>query len=384
MNQASVVEAPEVLGVHKRASSYGIILAGVTAIIVYGSLYPFDFTPGHRSAGALQALLSTWRSLYGWGDVLVNIMLYAPFGFFLVRALPRGTGLTRIVLAGLAGLTLCTSIELVQYYDRGRDTSMSDVYANTAGALAGAAAGVLTIHYSRRNARLERHPFSALLLLCWLGNRLYPQMAAASLRSTALSVEDFYRNIANWLAVAVLLEAIFGVAASRRALPWMVAVTLAMRVFVVERVFSPNELAGGIVAVLVWVLLLSRVRIRAAVVAALFTVSLVAQALEPFTFNAVARSFGWIPFRGFLESSFENGVPVFFEKSFTYGGFVWLGIRAGLPPGVMAAWGGVMVLGLRLVQVYLPGRSAEITDAIMLLLLAAGLKLMGEDPAGSA
>jgi hypothetical protein len=28
----------------------------------------------------------------------------------------------------------------------------------------------------------------------------------------------------------------------------------------------------------------------------------------------------------------------------------------------------------------LPGRSAEITDAIMLLLLAAGLRLIGEDP----
>ncbi len=45
----------------------------------------------------------------------------------------------------------------------------------------------------------------------------------------------------------------------------------------------------------------------------------------------------------------------------------------------MAAGGGGLVLGLRLIQVYLPGRSAEITDAIMLLLLAAGLKLMGEE-----
>ncbi len=143
MNQGSLVEAPEVLDVHKRASSYAVILAAVTAIIVYGSLYPFDFAHGHKSVGPLRSLLSTWRSLYGWGDVLVNVLLYAPLGFFLVRALPRGTGFARLLLAGLAGLTLCTSIEIAQYYDRGRDTSMSDVYANTAGALAGAAAGVL-------------------------------------------------------------------------------------------------------------------------------------------------------------------------------------------------------------------------------------------------
>src|SRR5580692_9823958 len=122
MNQGSLVEAP---AEQKRASSYTIILAGVTAIIVYGSLYPFEFTGGPSSAGPLQVLLSTWRSLYGWGDVLVNAVLYMPFGFFLVRALPRGGGFARLLLAGLAGLTLCTSIEIAQFYDHGRDTSMS-------------------------------------------------------------------------------------------------------------------------------------------------------------------------------------------------------------------------------------------------------------------
>jgi hypothetical protein len=179
-----------------------------------------------------------------------------------------------------------------------------------------------------------------------------------------------------------LLEALFGAAMSRRTLPWMFAVTLAVRIFIVDGVFAPLELAGGVIAVLVWSLLLWRVRVRAPVVAALFTLSLVAQALEPFTFSAAARPFGWIPFRSFLESSFENGVPVFFEKSFTYGGFVWLWVRAGIPSGVTAGVGGAVVLCLRLIQMYLPGRSAEITDAIMLLLLAAGLKLMGEDPTG--
>jgi hypothetical protein len=33
------------------------------------------------------------------------------------------------------------------------------------------------------------------------------------------------------------------------------------------------------------------------------------------------------------------------------------------------------VLGLRLVQVYLPGRSAEITDAMLVLMFAGTMKL---------
>ena len=160
--------------------------------------------------------------------------------------------------------------------------------------------------------------------------------APSAFQSTSVSADDLYRNIASWLAVAVLLEAILGVSVSRRALLMAVGRHAgAAGCLLWEECSLPlePELAGGIAAVLVWILVLSRVRLRAAVVAVLFTASLVAQALEPFTFSAAARPFGWIPFRSFLESSFENGVPVFFEKSFTYGGFIWLGIRAGIPAG---------------------------------------------------
>ncbi len=237
----------------------------------------------------------------------------------------------------------------------------------------------LAAHNARRYSRFQRHPFSTLLLLCWLGNRLYPLAAAVRLQSVSVSLEDLCRNIANWLAVAVLLEAIFGIYVSRRALPWIFAAVLAVRMSIIGSVFSPVELAGGIIGVLVWILLLSGLRLRAAVVAALFTASLAAQALEPFTFSAVPRHFGMIPFQSFLEYSPESGLPVFLDKSFTYGGFVWLWMRAGIPSGVAAVSGGALVLCLRLIQVYLPGRSAEITDAIMVLLLAGCLRLMGED-----
>ncbi len=128
MNQASPSEACEL---RKRTPSYAVMLVGITVLIVYGSLYPFDFAAAPNRIGPLQALLSTWRSLYGWGDVLGNVLLYVPVGFCVVAALPRRAGFTRVLLGGLAGLTLCTSIEIAQYYDRGRDTSMSDVYSNT-------------------------------------------------------------------------------------------------------------------------------------------------------------------------------------------------------------------------------------------------------------
>jgi VanZ family protein len=294
-----------------------------------------------------------------------------------------------VLLAALGGFALCAGLEVAQVHDRNRDPSMSDVYANTAGAFAGAVGGLIALHGARRNARFERHPFSSLLLLCWLASRWFPYLPSfriqnykAALRPlvriSAMPLDDLFRNFANWLAVAVLLEAVFGNARSRWVLPCLVAATVMARVVIVGTVLSPAEVAGGAAAALIW-LWLSRLKSRAIVVAAVFTGSAITQALEPFKFDRVARPFGLIPFRSFM-ISIENVVQVFFEKAFTYGTLVWLWIRAGIPFWAAVTLGGLLELLLRLIQVYLPGRSAEITDMIMVLLLAAGLKLMGEDP----
>jgi VanZ family protein len=371
-------------------SRYALILAGVTIFIVYASLYPFDFSPQTSTLDAIKDVLSTWRSVDGWGHVVSNALLYLPFGFCLVRARSSGSGFTRVLLGGFAGFLLCACIETAQVHDRTRDPSMSDVYANTAGAFAGAAAGVAAVQSARRNGRFERHPFSSLLLLCWIGNRLFPYQPSFSVHKyreaikplaavSAIPLDDLFRNFANWLAVAVLLEAVFGTARSRWILASLAAATLAARIGVVDAVLSPAEVAGAAAAVLIWATWLPRFRGRAAAVAILFTGSAIMQALEPFKFLAVARPFGLVPFQSFM-NSIQDGVPVFFGKAFTYGTLVWLGIRVGIPYGWAVALGAVLELLLHLTQVYLPGRSAEITDVVMLLLLAAGLKLMGEDP----
>ena len=59
-------------------------------------------------------------------------------------------------------------------------------------------------------------------------------------------------------------------------------------------------------------------------------------------------------------------------------------VRAGCSLTIAAGLGGGLVLSLRLSQVFLPGRSSEITDAIMVLMFAAAIKLMGEDPTRDA
>jgi hypothetical protein len=127
---------------------------------------------------------------------------------------------------------------------------------------------------------------------------------------------------------------------------------------------------------LLWITWLSRVRYGRALIAGLFIVNVVLQGLEPFYFLPVPRRFGWIPFRSLMQGSIETAVVSFLDKVFTYGSLVWLLTRLGVSWGRATVPGASLVFAIRLVQVYLPGRSAEITDVVMLLIVAGIMRLI--------
>jgi VanZ family protein len=374
---------------------YAMIAAGVLAIIIFGSLFPFDFYANPNPAGPLAALIATYGIAGGRGDLIANILLYIPLGFFSVLALSTRPRFKHVLLVIFAGWMLSTAIELTQFYDRGRVSSLSDVYANVAGTGLGAVAGVILHRKFRLPAigNTKQHPFVVLLLACWLGYRLFPYAPTIDLHKYWQAVKPLlfapslpglalYRHTVGWLAIALLFEALVGVARSRLVFILFIPAVLFSRILVVDITLSPAEVVGGIIAALAWVGLLSRLRIGVILITLMFVGTVIVQSLDPFHFSATAHPFGWIPFRSFMFGSIATNVSSFFEKAFTYGALTWLFVRAGCSLRTATLLGGSLVLCLRLEQVYLPGRSAEITDVFMLMILAAMMKLMSEDPSG--
>jgi VanZ family protein len=113
-------------------------LALYTALIVYGSWYPFY---GWRSLGLgpfdyLTDPLPQYLTLF---DVVTNVLGYMPFGALVVLALyPRRRGALAVVLAFAAGALLSGVMEAVQTYLPTRIASNLDLAANSLGALLGA------------------------------------------------------------------------------------------------------------------------------------------------------------------------------------------------------------------------------------------------------
>jgi hypothetical protein len=148
-----------------------LALIAIIGMIAYGSLYPLAFHWPVDAVGPLHTLLHGWDRIPGRGDFVSNILLYIPLGFIGTITVGRRVGLSQVALTLLMGFGLSFSVEILQYYDAGRDTEATDLYANMLGTAMGGAIGWFFGQDFRlplvREISANRVP--ALLLTAWLG-----------------------------------------------------------------------------------------------------------------------------------------------------------------------------------------------------------------------
>jgi len=368
----------------KLSRQYAIVTLAMALVIAYGSLYPFAFSLPLAGPGPVQALLATWARKPGRGDFLANVLLYAPLGFFAALTVTdRLRPTSRFLVPILLGAILSISMELVQYYDVGRDTSAPDVYANVLGSALGALPGMIFggfFHWPLMG-EITANRIPVLLVLAWAAYRLYPFVPTIDLHkywnalkpiilTPNFSGYDLFRHTAIWLTIFTLVSKIAATLRPSLLVPLFAAIVLSSKILIVSTTLSVAEVAGAVAAYLIWLAFHRRGRGYLAIVIVLFSATIVAQRLEPFQFTTHSVPFGWIPFRSFMQGSIDVDVLSFLEKFFLYGGLIWLLGEAGLSRRAAAGIVAATLLATSIAETYLPHRSAEITDALMAILIA--------------
>src|ERR1700676_4719121 len=99
-----------------RSSLYRLFLI-VVALIVYGSLYPWDFHSAQLAASPLWILLHSWPTQFDRftaRDTAINFVIYTPVGVLGLLALRQRFRTAFAVIATLLlGLFLASSIGLI-------------------------------------------------------------------------------------------------------------------------------------------------------------------------------------------------------------------------------------------------------------------------------
>jgi VanZ family protein len=363
------------------------VLATIVALILYVTLTPFDFS--FTSGNAVRHLIHAWPNRLGWAfarDAAINVGLFIPLGVAAcvtyARYWRRGTA----VAATLAhGAILSFGIEVLQYYEVARYSSLSDLVFNSMGTLIGAWLGLI---YQRRIEGIARTawkrgaPAGVLLAACWLTSQFYPFVPIlrsgqfsrgwARLISAPISWVEVAGSAAGWFVFALALRAIWG------KLPWawfaLCVLAVPARMVIWDRALTQSELAGAFLALALWLILSESYRPGVGWV--LMVAAVVLRELAPFDFGGAEHSFSWIPFGASMAAEHASGVAVLGRKAFEYGSLVWM-LQAGkfrpMVAGVLVAIG---LFGMEMMQTRMPGRLPEITDALIALLMGLVLKLL--------
>ncbi|HWE50022.1 MAG TPA: VanZ family protein, partial [Bryobacteraceae bacterium] len=202
------------------------LLAFIVLLILYGSLYPWEFEP-LRGTDPFTVLLHSWDlelNRFIIRDIGVNIVLYMPLGFVGCLVFRRrGRVALPVFLCALLGFLLSCSVELAQAFVPDRHTSLVDVATNVLGAIAGAVAAIACWRFVgpltlRAQARKRQDTSAVVLVGCFAASLLFPLFPisgrsalhtkiVAILHGPILNPVVLMSAISSWYAAGMMMRA---------------------------------------------------------------------------------------------------------------------------------------------------------------------------------
>lgn len=368
------------------------LLLLIAVLISYGSLYPFHFAADPHWRQEAIALFTAPQLHMSRGDLVGNVLLFAPYGFIAVLVSdanrPPRSPAGRLALLLVLGALLALGLQLAQLWVPSRVAALNDVLANLAGMLLGVAAALLARRFA---PALARHPIGhaastalphalvpGVLMLLWLSYQWFPLVPTLDLQNMINAVKPLLRapqidavralhtGLA-WLAFFALWE----LATPRRMPAPLLAATavfiVGAKLLITGSRISPSNVIGlGLaLACLPW----RHHRGALPALSIAMFVSLFASGLTPFAPLGQAQPFHWVPFFGMLEGSMGMNLLNLIEKGYFYGALIVLISARGGRPMAAALAVAVCLAMIEAVQMFLPDRTAESTDPILALIL---------------
>jgi VanZ family protein len=360
-----------------------LLLVGYLAFLLYGSLYPISsFRPPEESPWSLLFIPTRVSKT----DALTNVLVYMPFGFCLARAL-SGRGATFVAMLGAL---LSLGIEFFQAYLPGRVPSLFDWVLNVLGTYAGAriASRLALPSGIWKECFLPgvRARLGLIAVSTWMLAQLFPFVPSTDvdyLKDGLRPVWHFLRGEApiSWsettlyalsvLSLALVLDSVLRPERRSRVLiALLFGAVLAAKVPILTRQLSFDAILGAAVGLVAASVLPQARGLGVAFSAAVGAVVLDGLRAAP---GAVATSaFSWVPLRGHLQNEL-TGIGDILDGAWPFLVLAYVASGAGtLAPAGVAALGAVLVffgvLAIEWLQQFVPGRSPDVTDALLALL----------------
>lgn len=368
---------------------YRLLLA-VGCLILYGSLYPFNFTT--PAPGELQRFLSDRRLYTSRGDTLDNILLFVPWGLFGMLAFgARWRVFGAMALTVGIGIVLAVGAQVLQVWLPSRSAAIADIVSNGIGIAVGVVAGRLLapqpggVVQSWQQATLPAALLAGFVMAEWLplvpglDLQLVKNQLKSLLNGPPLSFGEVYARMAFGLLAGYLLAAISSVRWSLVLLPLLVVGVSAGKLLLYGAQLERSSVLGLFMGCVAWwAVAAQRPTRREALVLLGTCVLYTLGALMPFQLRVEAAPVSWVPFAAMLKGSMLNNLRSLLASLVLFTGMLYVlsarSRKVVAASVVLAAW----VAFIELVQTQIEGRTSDMTQPLLALmagqLLAAWLE----------
>jgi len=352
------------------------ILLFIIALILYATIYPFQFESIPHELLAWTPIDSRTNFL----DLILNLLFFIPLGLVAGCKWRSRSSMLWVLIASCA---LSTSVELLQAFIPGRYSSLKDIFINTMGSFLGLPLAHLPIFDTpvlrqKHNPLLEDRGrrIMMLLMLAYLYFPFLPQLRMIRIR---LIVESWNRfDLAQFAVVEQAAIGFFVASLWSSPNGWKVQLFLLVaapaQLLLINRFPQVDQVAGltiGYAAGLA--LTLARLRVPATVLAAAATLLMAYKELRPFEWSGEKlNNFTWIPFEVIFSIGRAEGFRITCLKSFVYRFTIRQVCKVtGWSAPKVASVAAILVLLSEFAQQYIPGRTPETTDALICLMGAS-------------
>lgn len=367
-------------------------------LLVYGTLFPLT--------GWRFPIENIWDTLLADGvkptppsDIITNVLVYIPFGLLLFdNVATRLSATIAVMIAVILGTSLSISLETIQAFIPQRVPSILDVILNAGGT----GIGAILARGFRYEIRVghwliaQRKNFIVPTEVSTLGlfglglwslshlSPLVPSIDVATLWFGLKPVIGFFegKSALNTAHAAVYFFTVLGlgfmsdklVRPEKRRLWFIgfVSTVLLLKIPIVSRQLSIEALAGsGVAFVFYWILHSTppTLKLKISAMAIITAVVIDATRLDPRALAWDLHTFNWIPFRMHITHTLI-GFGDILSGLWPFASLCYVAMRT---MGYRSNWVGMIsglivfiaIFNLEWNQQYIPGRNADLTDAIL-------------------
>ena len=365
------------------------VLLGLTGLlIIYGSLYPFDFSPA--VPGAIDRMFSNWDLMSSRGDIVGNIVLFVPWGLAgMFSMAPRlGPGAAAALTAGL-GLAIALGAQVGQVWVPSRFASMGDVFWNMIGLFAGLLPGRLLLRHFQFGSKQSLDTLLAWsLIVAWTVVEWAPGVPSIDLQlvkdqfKLLLASPVFSMPSILWqTAVALFLGSMLNLTLGGRYALWLLPCLLGGlaigKLFFRGASIDASVLLGFALGTCGWwaIFRLSEDKRNLIIVSSLLA-AYSAEALSPFALRDAPAAISWVPFAGMLQGSMMANLESLIGRLVLYASILQVFRLAGARLSIASLGLAFWVMVMELTQTLIQTRSSDLTEPLLVLLLGQGFEVL--------